>query len=248
MGARGIRPLVGLSFRHPGRPDAMLARLVLALNGARVRVLRPGSPVPWEALNGLVVGGGHHVHPRHFGQDAAVRAHYRPHRDRLELELLAFARRRHLPVLGLCRGAQVLNVSRGGVLVQDIVPLREFTEPGRLLLPLQGAQVQPGSRLARLLTRTRLGINRIHSQAMESLGSGLRPVAWDADGFIQAIECTEGAWQVGVQWHPEYLLYHPLHRRLFAGLVRAARRWRNQTHKPGRTVGEPATGEDGGTA
>ncbi len=242
MGTPGTRPLVGLSFRHPGRPDALLARLALTRNGARVRMLRPGSPVPWEALNALVIGGGHHIHPGCFGQDPAVRAGYRPHRDRLELELLDFARRRALPVLGICRGAQVLNVSRGGVLVQDIVPLREFTQPGRLLLPLQSARVQPGSRLARLLTRTRLGINRIHSQAMESLGAGLRPVAWDADGFIQAIESTDGSWQLGVQWHPEYLLYHPLHRRLFAGLVRAARRWRN---RQGKTTATPGAHEDG---
>ncbi len=245
MGAGGSRPLVGLSFRHPGRPDALLARLALRLNGARVRVLRPGSPVPWEALNGLVIGGGHHIHPRHFGQDPAVRAQYRPHRDRLELELLTFARRWALPVLGLCRGAQALNVSRGGVLVQDLVPLREFTQPSRLLLPLQSAQVQSGSRLMRLLTRTRLGINRIHNQAMESLGCGLKPVAWDADGFIQAIECTEGSWQLGVQWHPEYLLYHPLHRRLFVGLVRAAMRWRNRKGKPDPGPDGPAAGGDG---
>jgi putative glutamine amidotransferase len=241
MGQAGTRPLVGLSFRHPGRPDALLARLALILNGARVRVLRPGSPVPWEALNALVIGGGHHVHPSCFGQDPAVRARYRPDRDRLELDLLAFARRRSLPVLGICRGAQALNVSRGGVLVQDIVPLRELTQPGRLLLPLQSARVQPGSRLARLLTRTRLGTNRIHSQAMESLGTGLRPVAWDADGFIQAIESIDGSWQIGVQWHPEYLLYHPLHRRLFAGLVRAALRWRN---RQGRTAATPDAHED----
>lgn len=245
MGAHGTRPLIGLSFRHPGRPDALLARLALTLNGARVRVLRPSSPVPWETLNGLVIGGGHHIHPRCFGQEPAVRARYRPHRDRLELELLDFARRRGLPVLGICRGAQALNVSRGGVLVQDIVPLREFTQPGRLLLPLQSAYVQYGSRLARLLTRAELGINRIHSQAMESLGTGLRPVAWDADGFIQAIESTEGTWQIGVQWHPEYLLYHPLHRRLFAGLVRAAIRWRNRQGRTAVARGARGAREDG---
>lgn len=226
MGSRSLQPLIGVSFRHPLGPDAVLTRIALRLNGARVQVLRPGSPVPWEALNAVVIGGGHHIHPRHFGQDPTVRARYQPHRDRLELQLLEQARRQGLPVLGICRGAQALNVSRGGVLVQDIMPLRELTQPGRLLLPLQSAHLQPGSRLARVLTRTRVGINRIHSQAMESLGTGLRPVAWDADGFIQAIESVEGPWQIGVQWHPEYLLYHPLHRRLFAGLVRAANRWR----------------------
>lgn len=245
MGATSARPLIGLSCRHPARPDALAARLALRFNGARVRVLRPGSPVPWEAIHGLVIGGGNHIHPQHYGQESRVKARYAPHRDRLELGLLEQARRLGFPVLGICRGAQALNVSRGGVLVQDIVPLRERTDPGRLLLPLQHARVQAGSRLARVLTTTELGINRIHSQAMESLGEGLRPVAWDDDGFIQAIECTTGLWQIGVQWHPEYLLYHPLHRRLFAGLVRAAHRFRARRAGEAAFAERPAAREDG---
>lgn len=228
MGETSPRPVIGLSCRHPRRPDALFTHLALSLNGARVRHLRPGVPVPWDSLHGLVVGGGNHIHPGHFGQVPEVRARYVDARDQLELELLRESRRRRLPVLGICRGAQVLNVSRGGELVQDITPFRKLTRPRRLLLPLQPVHLRTGSRLARVLSTPRLGVNRIHSQAMQSLGEGLQAVAWDADGFIQAIESTDGAWHVGVQWHPEYLLYHPLHRRLFAGLVRAAGRRRDR--------------------
>jgi putative glutamine amidotransferase len=225
MGTESSEPVIGLSCRHPRRPDALLTRIALRLNGARVVLLRPGRPVPWGRLHGLVIGGGAHIHPRYYGAESEIEAHYVPKRDEHELALLKGADEREMPVLGICRGAQALNVSRRGALIQDITPMRRLTRPKTLLLPLQPAHLQAGSRLARVLQCLRLGVNRIHSQAMESLGDGLHPVAWDADGFIQAIERRGRHWQLGVQWHPEYLFYHPAHRRLFIGLVRAAKRY-----------------------
>ncbi|MFE8070956.1 gamma-glutamyl-gamma-aminobutyrate hydrolase family protein [Marinobacteraceae bacterium S3BR75-40.1] len=223
--------LIGVSCRHPRRIDAMLIRFALRAHGARVVDLRPDSNIPWNDLQGLVIGGGNHLHPRHFDQEPEVEARYHHARDQLELELLRQSRVRHLPVLGICRGAQAINVSRDGTLCQDITPYRKLTRARTLLLPLQPTRLQSRSRLARILETTFLGVNRIHSQAIQKVGHGLSAVAWDADNFIQAIETTDRLWQVGVQWHPEYLLYHQAHRRLFAALVRAAERRRDHHHR-----------------
>lgn len=225
MGAARARTNIGLSCRHPHRPDAWLTRFALWLMGARVINLRPGVPVPWSILHGLVIGGGNHIHPRHYGHQPEVPARYVWQRDEHELHLLEEARKRGLPMLGICRGAQALNVSRGGELIQNITPMRRLTQPRTLLLPMQPVHLKAGSRVAGLLGVLRFGANRIHSQAMKSLGENLEPVAWDADGFIQAIETTDGSWQIGVQWHPEYLIYRREQRRLFAGLVDAAREY-----------------------
>ena len=231
MGATRPDTTIGISCRHPRRPDALFTRLALWLNGSHVINLRPGEPVRWEQLHGLVIGGGAHIHPRFFGGEPEVEADFVLERDHHELSLLEEAALRGLPILGICRGAQALNVSRRGKLIQDITPLRRLTRPRTLLLPLQPAHLKQSSRLARVLGVLRLGVNRIHSQAMETLGEDIEAVAWDADGFIQAIEKRGREWQIGVQWHPEYLLYHPVHRRLFAGLVRAAERYRARPDK-----------------
>lgn len=228
LGSSRTGLLIGFSCTHPARLDARLIRLAVRLQGGIPVSLRPGAPVPWERLHGLVVGGGAHIHPRHFQQRPEVEARYVLARDVLEMELLEQALLRDMPVLGICRGAQALNISRAGSLMQDITPHRRLTRPRNLVLPLQPARLAPGSRLARTLGVSGLGVNRIHSQAIDQLGEAIDAVAWDADGFIQGIELRKARWVVGVQWHPEYLLYHPAHRRLFAALVRAARRYQQE--------------------
>ncbi|WP_166260801.1 gamma-glutamyl-gamma-aminobutyrate hydrolase family protein [Marinobacter salicampi] len=200
-----------------------LISLGLRIAGARTLYIRPGSRVDVSLLDGLVFSGGTHVHPSLYGQEPEVEARYDHLRDETDRYLLAQAEKLCLPVLGICRGSQLINIHRGGSLAQNVTPLRVKTRHRPLLLPLQTVRVVKGSRLREAVLSPSIGANRIHSQAIKRLGRHLRVVAVDNDLFVQAIENTEGQWLMGVQWHPEYLLYHPLHRRLFRCLVDAAR-------------------------
>lgn len=214
---------IGISGPSRRRLTHRLISLGLRIHGARTLYIRPGTRVDVSLLDGLVFAGGTHVHPNRFNQEPEVSATYDEQRDATDWELLRGAEAFGLPVLGICRGAQLINIYRGGSLCQNVTPLRVNTRHRPLLLPLQTVRVVKGTRVASVLLGPSIGANRIHSQAIKQLGRHLRVAAIDNDLFVQAIENTEGQWLMGVQWHPEYLLYHPLHRRLFGCLVDAAR-------------------------
>lgn len=225
---------IGVSGSSRQRLAHRLIRLGLRLYGARTVFIRPGSSIDVSTLDGLVLSGGTHVHPEIFGQQPQVRARYDQLRDRTDWRLLAEAERRCLPVLGICRGAQLINIYRGGSLCQNVTPLRVNTRHRPLLLPLQTVRVVRNTLLSKIVLGPIIGANRIHSQAIKKLGRSLRVVAIDNDNFVQALESNHPQWLLGLQWHPEYLLYHPLHRRIFEGFVNAVRQ-----HKISRTMPTP---------
>ena len=199
-----------------------LLSLALRMQGARTHTIRPGSRVDISLLDGLVLSGGTHVHPSRYGQQPTVTANYDPRRDDTDFRLLSHAEKLGIPVLGVCRGAQLINIFRGGSLCQNVTPLRKHTRHRPLLLPLQTVRLVQGSRLIEVMKAPVIGANRIHSQSIKKLGQHLRVVAVDKDCFVQAIENTTGQWLMGIQWHPEYLLYHGGHRRIFRHFVQAA--------------------------
>lgn len=215
---------IGISGPSRRRNADRLISIGLRLYGARTLFIRPGSRIDVSLLDGLVLAGGTHIHPDWYGEAPAVRPGYRydRQRDQTDEELLTAAEALGLPVLGICRGAQLINVFRGGSLCQDVTPIRVRTRHRPLLLPLQPVRIVQDSRLSRVLETRRIGANRIHSQAIRRLGRDLRVTALDNDLFVQGIENTHGQWLMGVQWHPEYLLYYGPHRRIFRNFVRAA--------------------------
>lgn len=146
-----------------------------------------------------------------------------PARDALERRLLARAVERGLPVLGICRGAQLMNVFFGGTLYQDLAEFYEESPQIRTVLPRKTVIVEPSSRLHRALGATRCHVNALHEQAVRTLGEGLRVVAREPNGVVQAIEQTTHPFRVGVQWHPEYIPQHTRQRALFEALVHVAR-------------------------
>ncbi|SES76859.1 MULTISPECIES: gamma-glutamyl-gamma-aminobutyrate hydrolase family protein [Marinobacter] len=213
---------IGISGPSRKRTADRLIALGLRLYGAHTHYIRPGSKVDVSLLDGIVLSGGSHIHPELYGQQPTINARYDRLRDSTDQVLLTEAERLHLPVLGICRGAQLINVFRGGSLCQDVTPLRVKTRHRPLLLPLQPVGIVEPTRLGRIAGTRKIGANRIHSQAIQWLGSGLKVSAVDNDLFVQAIENTHGQWLMGVQWHPEYLLYHGVHRRIFRDFVRTA--------------------------
>ncbi|MGM0552258.1 MAG: gamma-glutamyl-gamma-aminobutyrate hydrolase family protein [Pseudomonadota bacterium] len=142
-------------------------------------------------------------------------------RDRLEKALIHRALDDHCPVLGICRGMQLINVVRGGTLQRDLAAFYVETPRSRSLLPVKPVELDPRSRLAGLLGDAPIDVNALHNQAVASLGHGLKVAGREQNGVVQAIEAEHG-WCIGVQWHPEYLPQKPRHQRLFQGLVKAA--------------------------
>jgi putative glutamine amidotransferase len=178
-------------------------------------------------LEALCLSGGPDLDPAAY----RARAHaelgpVEPGLDAFELDLTRHAERLGLPVLGICRGCQVLNVARGGTLHQHLpdvtdgrvahrqeVPGRQVTHP---------ADVDPGSQLAGILGATHVEVNSFHHQAADVVGTGLRAVAWSPDGVVEALEDPDAPFVLGVQWHAETLVERPEHLQLFEALVEAA--------------------------
>ena len=146
-----------------------------------------------------------------------------PARDALEMRLLDDAIRRGLPVLGICRGQQLMNVYFGGSLHQDLASFYVEDPATRTILPRKRIVPEPGSRLGQLFANgTR--VNALHRQGVNELGRDVRVAARDRNGIVQAIEHESLPFVVGVQWHPEYLPQLPSQRAVFAALVAEARR------------------------
>lgn len=174
-----------------------------------------------DGLDGLVLTGGKDVDPARYGQSAhALTDEPRRDRDAWEFALLEHALEVDLPVLGICRGAQVLNVLRGGSLHQhlpDVVGHERYQLGGGIFSTVE-AEVAPATRLAAILGGS-VTATVYHHQAIDELGAGLVRSAVTSDGVIEAIEAPDSRFVVAVQWHPEEDLADP---RLFAALVTAA--------------------------
>lgn len=230
------RPLIGItmygpegekpSFTLPVEYSDAVTRaggmpVLLPANGA-------GAPELLDRLDGLILAGGGDIDPALHGSEGHATVYMvTPARDRFELALVGEALRRpELPLLGICRGMQVMNVALGGDLelhLPDVVgehvshrlPPREPT--------FHPVRVEPGSPLAEVYGTTDFPVCSWHHQGVRRCGKGLRPVAWAPDGVVEALVHERHPFAIGVQWHPEMQVAEdPLQRRLFEQLVERA--------------------------
>lgn len=191
-----------------------------------------GAPRALEGCEGLLLTGGEDVDPAYYGeQPSKALGSVDRERDRFELALFRAARAARLPVLGICRGIQLINVALGGTLYQDLPSERPGPidhDPGTA----RGARTHhvrlaPGSQAARALGVDRLVPNSFHHQAVKDLAPALIATGWSDDGVIEAVEGRpDDAWLLAVQWHPEEMhedVSAP-ERGLFRALVEEARR------------------------
>ncbi len=160
-----------------------------------------------EDADGLLLTGGVDVDPGFFGAE--------PHpllglvnleRDRFEMALYHAARAKGVPVLGVCRGHQLISVAAGGSLHQHVPALPNTIQHEQLEIggaPSHGVALEPGSALAHAFGAERVRTNSYHHQAVANPGQGLKVVGRSADGLTEAIENTDGSFVLGVQWHPE---------------------------------------------
>jgi putative glutamine amidotransferase len=158
-------------------------------------------------IEGLLLSGGGDVDPYLFGEEPLpVVGEISPDRDRFEIELARRAMAEGMPVLGICRGIQVLNIAAGGTVCQDIslicrTPLKHCQQAPRAY-GTHGLRLLPGSELAGALGVQDIRVNSFHHQAVIRLGMGLQATAYAPDGIVEGIEYDKG-WVLGVQFHPE---------------------------------------------
>ena len=212
------RPLIGITtyveeaaWSHWQAPAALIPfAYVRAVEraGGRALLVPPGDDGVEEtldALDGLILSGGNDVDPVSYGAEPhAETGGVRPERDRAELALLEGALARDMPVLAVCRGSQLLNVARGGDLVQhlpEVVGDEKHREtPG--VFSAHGVRVDPESRLGALVG-DRAPVQSHHHQGFGRVGGGLREAAWADDGTLEAVEDPSKRFALGVLWHPE---------------------------------------------
>lgn len=234
-------PLLGITTAGKSLLDATP---IVYANDAYVNALIQAGAVPllipfaiaeadWKSLccrlDGLLLTGGGDLDPALFNGETHPKVYgVEPARDHLEIGLTRIAVESGLPLLGICRGVQVMNVALGGTLYTHLAdqfpnPLRHdyFTETPRDYLAHR-VTVDDQSRLAAILGKTKLEVNSLHHQGLNRLAPSLKPTAWATDGLVEGVEIDEHPFAVGVQWHPEWLPDSPPMQALFCAFVQAA--------------------------
>ena len=223
-------PRAGSLFQYRVYVDALesagavVLPFVLGLDDDRLRTL-------YDLCDGICLPGGPDVEPRRYGEEPDPRCEVQaaPELDDTEFRLAAWCTQDDRPLLALCRGLQVLNVTRGGTLWQDLAVQRSPVDdhdghdrPRDALL--HTVRIDPGSRLAEIAATTDAGVTSLHHQGIRDLGRDLVATAWSPDGLVEAFEDPSRRFCLGVQFHPEEMLDTvPWSRRLFAAAVDAAR-------------------------
>jgi putative glutamine amidotransferase len=263
------RPVIGIATQTQ---EAVAGKSTTCwIMGQRyVRALTASGAVPWlipllpddedmlravyEHLDGIFLTGGVDVDPSCYGEERHERCGRSDlARDRTEMALIRWALADHKPVLGVCRGIQVINVACGGSLYQHLpgpTPTRSVSE-GPCVQAIKHDYFSPGtpytrdylahevrvdltSRLGRLLGTGQVPVNSMHHQGIKQLAPTLRASAWAPDNLIEGVEMPNGQYLIGVQWHPEELVEdHAPMRRLFADFVAAASIYRQRSNRRG---------------
>jgi putative glutamine amidotransferase len=247
VGARRMsRPLIGvttsevrLAAQTEPLPEGDPAQREMALGMVYMRAIELAGGLPvvlpplghdtiaplLDRLCGLCLSGGPDIDPDGYGEDrrSPQLGPTEPDLDAYELALAQLADARGMPVLGICRGSQALNVARGGTLHQHLGDLTdgsiEHRQAARGRVPTHTVRIAPDSRLMRVMGATEARVNSFHHQAADRIGEGLRAVAWSPDGVVEAVEDESDGLFLGVQWHAESLVEFPEHLALFRALV-----------------------------
>ncbi len=249
------RPVIGLTTQTlhsiDGIPPALPASWVM--NQRYFLAATMVGAVPWmiplldddlgtlreiyERLDGILIPGGVDINPAEYGETVRPECgNLDPARDRVELQLTRWAMDDGKPVLGLCRGLQVINVATGGSLWQDLAAQGTSFQKHDYF-PTAGferdhlahdVEVVASTKLKRYLESSRVPVNSMHHQGIKQLGNGLVASAIAPDGLIEAVEGADDAFLIGVQWHPEvFEMADPHVRHLFGGFITASCDWRD---------------------
>lgn len=234
-------PLIGLTTSNQknqhGYPIAFLMhqyiQAIREAGGAPVLIPsgidRPSIQTLTARLDGfLFTGGGDIAVAVYGGQSHPRLIDVDPDRDALELDLARLVIESGKPLLGICRGCQLINVALGGSLYTDIADqmpaaIKHAYDSGseRTVLA-HPVHLKPDSRLAAVLEETQIQVNSLHHQGVKETPARLRPVGFAPDGLVEALEVADHPFGFAVQWHPEWLIDQPHARRLFRAFILAA--------------------------
>ena len=205
-------PVVGLSLDTAWHARAGITttsyQVALTRAGARVLEIRPQSGDAdriLDEIDALLLAGGGDVDPALFGGEPSEAHLVDRDRDELELALIRGALERDMPILGICRGIQILNVAQGG----SVRNLRDDADRAAThgidldSIDAHSVEIAAGSKLGKLLGSGPRRVNSFHGQAVGELGEGLRVAARASDGVVEAIELPDRPFVIGMQWHPE---------------------------------------------
>ncbi len=239
-----LRPLIGITPDSEERPASEESReQVILLRDAYTRALLNAGAIPFilpivtspaivhsilERLDGIVVSGGNFdIDPKYYGESSTpALGALKEARTVFELEVISWALKQDIPLLGICGGAQALNVALGGSLYQDITTeILDAGEHQRGALR-EGNQhrieIVEGTKLRQIVERSALEVNTTHHQAVKRLGTRLITNAMAEDGVIEGIESPDHLFVLGVQWHPERLTESDLaQKKIFTAFVQA---------------------------
>src|SRR5262249_13028232 len=240
-----MKPVIGItpSLMRDTQPHGVFERYLLSANYPTAVIAAGGIPVILppqddhataltDRLDGLLLSGGADIDPAEYGDTGVHPTTYdiSPLRDRFEFALLREALARDLPILGICRGIQVLNVGLGGTLFQDVADqygrevLHRQQEAGiEAAEPSHAVTATEGGLLAAVYGATAIATNSFHHQAVKAVAPDLMVEARSDDGLVEAVSLPSRSFVLGVQWHPEMMFErHDKHLRPFERLVSAA--------------------------
>lgn len=215
------KTLVGVCLPDKGNFFAYLfIKLNLRIQGSHSIRLRPSkNNIKFDNIDGLVLSGGNDIDPTLYGADKD--AHNTPldkKRDSFELDMIDKAYKKKIPILGICRGAQLINIYFEGTLYPKILDLDEYIIHKNSIFPIKSAFIKKLSNLFSIAKKKEIVINSIHNQAINQLGDDIKISACH-DKIIEAIEKQDYPFLLGVQWHPEYLIYLKDHRLIFKSFI-----------------------------
>ncbi|HEY9032087.1 MAG TPA: type 1 glutamine amidotransferase [Kangiella sp.] len=222
------KPVIAITGPNKGAfGPRLLVAWAIRLYGGRPLQLRPGDEQFKHEYDGVVITGGHDVEPVLYATEPEVEPKYDSARDAFEMKIIKDTLKRNLPLLGICRGAQLLNVACGGTLFQQLHLHREKTSNRWTIFPLKTLYKSDTPEAGNSLLRSIMGskpskINSLHNQGIDKVGENLIVTGRDADKIVQAIEAPAIPFVLGVQWHPEFLLYMKSQRTIFKTLVKCA--------------------------
>jgi putative glutamine amidotransferase len=246
VGAAVTRPLIGvttsevrLAEHSDPLPEGDPPQREMALGMVYMRAIELAGGMPvvlpplghdmigslLDRLCGVCLSGGPDIDPEGYGEPTR-NPHLgttEPDLDAYELAIAQLADARRMPILGICRGVQTLNVARGGTLHQHLGDVTDGSiqhrQAARGRIATHSVRIAPQSRLARVMGVTEAEVNSFHHQAADRLGQGLRAVAWAPDGVVEGIESDGPELYLGAQWHAESLIDRPEQLELFRELV-----------------------------
>ncbi len=165
-----------------------------------------------DACDGILLCGGMDIHPIYYGEEPHEKLGFVSSReDDYQIKVARITLNRHIPILGICRGHQLLNIVCGGTLYQDISEVPKNTikheQMSKRYEPYHSINIEKNSKLEKILGSSTL-VNSLHHQCIKELGKGLRATAFAKDGIIEAIEMPDRDFVMGFQWHPEEMAMH----------------------------------------